>query len=212
MTSAAPQANTLLGHPITFEVIDPDDVPGIKKALAETQRYLDRPEVSRMYAMRRALQARLGELEPTSLPRRSQQTDTQRKVQMCPRCLKRYDLEPESTDGGSDEAQATDREAAPSSSNQSESQSSPQETGEGEPVAATQGEAADGAASPPPTLDDVIVAAGNVEIKGVGTVAQMVESDPHRCLVYLAGGKDETLKAALTTYMYAVRPDLMGDA
>lgn len=71
----------------------------------------------------------------------------------------------------------------------------------------------DGAAAPL-FLDPIIVQAGEVKITRGNvagkTVAEIVEEDPERCLAYInGGGKDQKLIAAITTYMHAVRPDLM---
>jgi hypothetical protein len=79
---------------------------------------------------------------------------------------------------------------------------SPQE--EGEP---------DGGAPSSDSLDPIVVLAGEVKIvrgSAAGkTVAEVVAEDPQRCVTYLKNGKDEKLKAAIQTYLYAAHPELM---
>ena len=64
--------------------------------------------------------------------------------------------------------------------------------------------------------DPIVIQAGEVTIsRGTAagkTVREIVETEPDRCLRYLAAGKNELLKAAITTYMAAVRPDLLEEA
>jgi hypothetical protein len=79
---------------------------------------------------------------------------------------------------------------------------SPQEEGE-----------SDGGAPSSASLDPIVVLAGEMKIvrgSAAGkTVAEVVRDDPERCITYLKNGRDEKLKAAIQTFLYAVYPDLM---
>ena len=226
-----------LAHPITGEVIEFDDTETIKGALRETEDYLRRPEVRRMWDARDALQARLAELEPMALPRAANQTDKQRRVERCPRCRTVLPSEPVTPDGGSgDEGDGAAGPVLPGSEQSDQTTLLPRgprtpeqeaalgvdifgERDQPEPLSPPESQAQDeggatGGAPPSPLSDPIIQQAGEVEIKSqdgsvIGTVASMVADDPARCRVYLQNGKDERLKAALVTYMAATRPELL---
>jgi hypothetical protein len=70
------------------EVVDADNLPALKDALAEIEDYLreKRRPLRPLYQTRDELQARIAELEPITLPRRRNQTDKQQRVLRCSRC------------------------------------------------------------------------------------------------------------------------------
>lgn len=75
----------------TGEQLDPDDLELLRKHLAAVDEFIEE-----MYAKHRSafesrtrLLARIGELAPTDLPARRNQTDKQAKIDRCPRCRTR---------------------------------------------------------------------------------------------------------------------------
>lgn len=78
----------MIVHPVTGEVLDPDDLAGLVQAEKIVDRYLRKQ--SRHYNFRRALRERIAELRgPAVLPRPVYQTEKQQKVHDCPRCGRR---------------------------------------------------------------------------------------------------------------------------
>lgn len=72
-------------HPLTGELLDRDDLAGLVEMERRVDVYLRRQR--RHYAFRGNLRERIAELRgPAVLPRASHQTDTQKKVDDCPRC------------------------------------------------------------------------------------------------------------------------------
>lgn len=224
-------ARAPVASPFTGEVIDRDDPKALAAALAEIEVFLEElyGKHGNVYRARNEIKARLGEISPTDLPARRSQTEKQAKIDRCPRCRTRLpqvqiieDSEPEPSvqpeaRAGANPVRGADSldVAGPASSGSEKSEPLPQEaqnkaTSTDAPAAEGGEEARDGASSP---LNPIVVQAGEIVIpqgKRAGrTVADVAEHDPDWCLWYLEAGKTETLKAAITTYLFAVKPQLM---
>jgi hypothetical protein len=234
-----------LPNPFTGEVIDRDDLPALKSALDEIERFLssERAKHRGVYNARDLLQARVVELDPMHLPRASKQTDKQRRVERCPRCktvLPDF-LEPEPKGGvGTSGTNHALDAAGPASSGSEQAELLPEgprtaeqdaalglsifgeKLDKPEPAAAQEaastdapapGEGAGGGSTPSSPSDPIVAQAGEVLIpkgnRAGKSVAWVAENDPDWCLWYLKNGLTETLKAAITTYLYAVKPELM---
>lgn len=80
-----------LHNAFTGELLDRDDLPSLKAALAEIEEFLAgfHRRHRALYMTRDELKARIGELEPLDLPRRANQTERQAKLDRCPRCRTR---------------------------------------------------------------------------------------------------------------------------
>lgn len=79
-------------NPFTGEVIDRDDLPAIKAALKELSVFLDEEvwrKYERHFKVQREMRARIGELEPTTLPARRNMSRAQERLAECPRCRTR---------------------------------------------------------------------------------------------------------------------------
>lgn len=72
----------------TGQLLDRDNLPDLKQALEEIEAYIRKFYDSNrgVYMSRDVIRARIAELDPITLPRRSRQTDKQRRVDICPRC------------------------------------------------------------------------------------------------------------------------------
>lgn len=84
MSAAAP---LVLSNPLTGEILDPDDEPTLRKVQQSLEEWLGHNDVQRIpvWKASRLIRERLAG-EPYKVPARSGQTDTQRKLERCPRC------------------------------------------------------------------------------------------------------------------------------
>ena len=77
----------VLTNPLTGEILDPEDEPGLRKVQQALEDWLGHNDVQRIpvWKASRQIQEHLAG-EPYRVPARIGQTDTQRKMERCPRC------------------------------------------------------------------------------------------------------------------------------
>lgn len=86
-----------LVHPVTGELLDPDDAGALRAALNDGEQHLTeahynlRQEVLSVTRARNALRTRLAEIEPWQAPARRWRSDAQNKAFLCPRCGERVE-------------------------------------------------------------------------------------------------------------------------
>ena len=78
---------TVLTNPLTGEILDPEDEPGLRKVQQYLEDWLGHDDVQRLPIWKASKQIKehlAG--EPYKVPARIGQTETQRKLERCPRC------------------------------------------------------------------------------------------------------------------------------